>query len=383
MAEAGYRPIRVLIIGATGVFGSRLAERLAKEPGVELVLAARGEGALAALAQRLGGKPTIRQLDRNRIAAAGLAGCDLVIDAAGPFQGSSTQVIDAAIAAGTDYADLADGREFVAAITRFDAAARAAAVAVLSGVSSIPALSHAVLDRLTAGWTQVEAIRLGIFPGNRAPRGRAVVEAILSYAGKRVRVFQDGGWREPTGWGDTHRWQMPGGLWRWASICDTPDQDLLVERYRPARAAEFYAGIELSILHLGLALLSLPVRWGLIGSLVPAAGGLLWIARRFLPLGSDTGLMDVQVSGKDAGGAASSSRWTLRAEGNRGPYVPVLAAVALVRRYRDGPRPAPGARACAGLLPLDEFDRDLRDLGIETLLSRGSAPSSSPRLPRR
>lgn len=363
------RDVRILVIGATGVFGSRLAERLVKEAGVGLVLAARGEPALLTLAGRLGGKPAMRLLDRNRVAASDLAGIDLVIDAAGPFQGSGTHVIEAAIAAGVDYLDLADGRAFVGGIGRFDRAAKAVGVSVLTGASTIPAMSHAVLDRLTLGWSGTEAIRLGIFPGNRAPRGRAVVEAILSYAGKPVRVFQGGGWRDQPGWGHTHRWYMPDRSWRWASVCDTPDQDLLVERYQPARSAEFYAGIELSVLHLGLAALSLPVRWGLARSLVPAAGVLLWIARRFLPLGSDTGFMDVQASGKDPGGRTVDARWTLRAEGNRGPYVPVLAAAALVRRYRDGPRPEPGARACAGLLLLEEFDRDLRDLGIETLFS--------------
>lgn len=350
--------MRVLILGATGVFGSRLVERLAREPGLALVLAARNRDKLDGLAARFGIDAEVRPLDRTRITAADLAGIDVVVDAAGPFQDSHTQVIEAAIAARVHYIDLADGRAFVAAIRAFDRRARGAGIAVVTGASSIPALSHAVLDRLTTGWTSIDTIRVGIFPGNRAPRGLAVVEAILSYAGRPVRVFRDGAWRAVPGWGLTHRWRIDGVGARWASVCDTPDQDLLVERYRPTRAAEFFAGVELSIMHLGLAALTLPVRWGLIGSLRPAARLLHRIAVWLHPFGSDRGAMAVQVSGTDG-----TATWTLDASANRGPYVPVLACVALLRKWREAP-PRPGAQACVGLLDLADFDADFDELKI-------------------
>lgn len=352
------RPLRVLILGATGVFGSRLTERLAKEPGFSLILAARDRAKLEALARQLGTPAEIRPLDRARITAEDLLGTDAVVDAAGPFQGSTFQVIEAALAARVHYIDLADGRAFVGAIRRFDARARAARIAIVSGASSIPALSHAVIDRLTAGWPSIDSIRIGIFPGNRAPRGLSVVEAILSYAGRPVRVFRDGSWQEVPGWGQTQRWHVRGVGPRWASVCDTPDQDLLVERYVPARAAEFFAGVELSLMHLGLALLCLPVRVGLIRSLRPAAPLLHRLATWLRPFGSDRGAMVVGVEG--SGGQAS---WTLDASGNRGPFVPVLPCVALLRKWRDAP-PTPGAGPCVGMLDLADFDADFDDLGI-------------------
>ncbi|AQA00272.1 hypothetical protein BWQ93_18760 [Sphingopyxis sp. QXT-31] len=357
--------LRVLLIGATGVFGSRLAERAAREDGIALTLAARDRAKLDALAARLGGLP-VRTLDRANIAAADLAGFDVVVDAAGPFQASAPTVIEAAIASRVSYIDLADGRDFVAGIAAHDAAARAAGISITCGASSIPALSHAVLDDLTAGWSRIDRIAMGIFPGNRAPRGLAVVQAILSYVGHPVRVWRGGRWTAVPGWGMTQRWAVPGVGKRWASVCDTPEQDLLVARYRPADSAEFFAGMELSILHLGLALLALPVRWGLPRSLRPAARPLLAIARLLLPFGSDVGAMDICVGGQDAGGKATTARWTLRADGNRGPYVPTLAALAMLRRFRDGQAPEPGARACAGMLSLAEFAADFAALGITT-----------------
>ncbi|HEY0597411.1 hypothetical protein, partial [Sphingopyxis sp.] len=235
-----------------------------------------------------------------------------------------------------------------------------------TGASSIPALSHAVIDALTDGWQGIDRIRIGIFPGNRAPRGLAVVQAILSYVGHPVRVWRAARWTDVPGWGMLHRWAVPGVGARWASVCDTPEQDLLVRRYHPRDSAEFFAGMELSILHLGLAILALPVRRGWIASLRPASRPLLAIAKWLLPFGSDIGAMDIIVHGHDARGQTVEARWTLRADGNRGPYVPTLAALAMLRRFQQGFVPPAGARACAGLLTLFESEGDFKRLGIAT-----------------
>jgi len=369
-------PLRILLVGASGVFGSRLGERLAMEPGIALTLAGRRQVAIETVRAKIGAG-AVRTLDRDRIERRELAGYDLIIDAAGPFQDSATRLVEAAIAAHVDYVDLADGRDWVLGFgERFDMVAREAGVSLVTGASSIPALSHAVLDRLVKEWREVEAIRIGIYPGNRAPRGLSVVEAILSYAGKPVRVFHDGAWREQPGWGQLHRVDAGPAGQRWASLCDTPEQQLLVERYSATRSAEFFAGMELSVLHLGLWLLALPVRWGWANSLRPLARPLQTIAQWLLPFGSDKGAMLVDACGIDEQGRPVSAQWRLNAEANRGPYVPVLAAVAMVRRWRDGLKPAAGARACSGLLELDDFAADFQSLAIETSASPHDASFS-------
>ncbi|MDP9423385.1 MAG: saccharopine dehydrogenase NADP-binding domain-containing protein [Pseudomonadota bacterium] len=357
-------PLCILLVGASGVFGSRLAERLAMEPGIALTLAGRRREPLEAVRKRIGGG-ALRTLDRDWIEARDLAGYDLVIDAAGPFQASGTRLVEAAIEASVDYVDLADGREWVVGFAeRFDERAKEAGVRMVTGASSIPALSHAVLDELLSGWRQVDDIRIGIFPGNRAPRGLSVVEAILSYAGRPVLVHGDGQWAQDWGWGGLHRVNAGAAGRRWASVCDTPEQDLLVARYRPTRSAQFFAGMELSILHLGLWGLSLPVRGGWIESLRPWAGPMLRVARWLLPFGSDRGAMLVEANGLDAAGAPVRSTWLLNADANRGPYVPVLAAVALVRRWREGDRSDVGAQPCSGMLRLEDFQADFNALGL-------------------
>lgn len=358
-------PLCVLLVGASGVFGSRLAERLALEPGIALTLAGRRREPLEAVRKRIGGG-ALRTLDRDSIEARDLAGYDLVIDAAGPFQQSGTRLVEAAVEARVDYVDLADGRDWVVNFAeRFDAQAKGSGVRLITGASSIPALSHAALDRMMVDWSRVDDIWIGIFPGNRAPRGLSVVEAILSYAGKRVRLFRDGQWTEDWGWGGLRRVDAGAAGRRWASICDTPEQDLLVARYQPRRSAQFFAGMELSLLHLGLWGLSLPVRSGWVKTLRAWAKPLLKIAQWLLPFGSDRGAMLVEAVGADGGGNPVRSRWLLNADANRGPYVPVLAAVALARRWRDGRKPEAGACACSGILPIDEFDADFTALGIK------------------
>ena len=239
---------RVLLIGAAGVFGSRLAEGLARN-GFELVLAGRDAGraeveAAALLTAFSDAVGEAVALDTRTLTAADLTatGARIVVDAAGPFQGAEPRVARAAIAAGLHYVDLADGRDFVAAFTALDAAARAAGVVALTGASSTPALSNAVLDDLTRGWRRIDAVEVGISPGARAPRGPSVTRAILSWLGRPVRVFEDGAWRERTGWGGlTRRDFGPAGT-RWLSLCETPDLDILPARFRPTRGAVFMAG---------------------------------------------------------------------------------------------------------------------------------------------
>jgi NAD(P)-dependent dehydrogenase (short-subunit alcohol dehydrogenase family) len=367
------RNIRVLIVGAGGVFGSRLARLAAAERGVRLTLAGRRLARVEALAAELGCAALV--LDRDRAIASELAGFDVVIDCAGPFQGSRSNLIEQCIAARVAYVDLADGREWVCSIDRFDAAAKAAGIAVISGASSIPALSHAVLDRLTDGWRGIASIRIGIFPGNRAPRGRSVVEAILSYVGRPVRVFTGGEWRDVPGWALEGRVDCGAAGKRWASVCDTPEQELLVARYQPTQSAEFVAGLELPLLHLGLWLLSFAVRWGLIRSLRPWSGALLWIAQKLRPFGSDRGAMIVEAKGAGADGSAASARWSLDATTNLGPLVPIVPALALIRRLRDGWAPEAGAYPCSGILTLGELEALLDELGIgHTAAAAGDLP---------
>jgi saccharopine dehydrogenase-like NADP-dependent oxidoreductase len=181
----------------------------------------------------------------------------VVINTVGPFQTADYRVPEACIAAGAHYIDLADSHRFVLGIAQLDEAARARGVAVISGASTVPALSGAVVAE---SGLAPSSIRIGISPGNRAPRGASLVEAVLGQAGKPIPVLRAGSWTTVPGWGEVQRRriridrdQSLGK--RWLSACDAPDLVLLPRLYPSLKSVEFYAGLELTLLHLGLWLL--------------------------------------------------------------------------------------------------------------------------------
>jgi hypothetical protein len=183
---------RILVVGGSGTFGRHLVRGLLAHSDLSVVIGGRNLARAKELEARLCVECPNRplacvRLDRRSITEADLRALQLfaVVDASGPFQGTDYRLPRAAIAAGVHYVDLADARDFVAGFSALDEAAKRAGVVAITGASSTPALSNAVLDRLTQGWQSIDTIDVGISPGNRAPRGHSVVAAILSYAGGR------------------------------------------------------------------------------------------------------------------------------------------------------------------------------------------------------
>jgi hypothetical protein len=356
---------RVLLVGATGVFGSRLARLLSAMPGIELILAARHMDALNDLERDLrvqGAHCQIqsRVFDRRITEDLYTMKPWLVIDAAGPFQESDYALALAAVRCGAHSIDLADGRTFVADFPgALQAEALQAGVVAITGASSTPALSHAALEDLTRGWLRLDKVAVVISPGGRSPRGLSVTEAILSYAGKPLRVYRQSRWVEAAGWSGLRRLTMPGLGARWASICETPDLDLLKQRFDVADEALFLAGLDPPAMHLGLTLLSLLVRFRIVASLRPLARLLLSLAYPLTAFSSDRGGMVVLAEGVDAAGAPIRGRWALWAEKGSGPNTPAAPAAALVRKLLAGNGPPAGAYACTGLLSMIEIVREL------------------------
>jgi hypothetical protein len=124
------------------------------------------------------------------------------------------------------------------------------------------------------------------------------------------------------------------------------------QRFKPRRDAIWRAGLEVSILHLGVWALSLLVAVRVLPSLVPLARLLRAIAGWFGALGSGRGGMMVAAEGLDRDGRPVVATWALVAYEADGPHVPVLPALALVRALADGSLTRVGAMPCAGVIPL-------------------------------
>lgn len=349
----------VLVLGGYGFFGARICQALAGIDEIRLLIAGRDGVRAHEVASRLGlaaeqgfaldaRSPSLarRFLDLN---------VDTVIHTAGPFQGQDYAVAQAAITAGANYIDLADGREFVDGITCLDQAARDRGVFVTSGASSLPALSSAVVERYLKQFTRLDSIRHGIASGARAP-GLATMRGVFGYCGKAFSRLEGGRWALTRGWLDLVRYRFPAPVGtRLLGSCDVPDLVLFPRRYPGVQTVTFHAGFASASGHLFVWTASQLVRLGLISSLASLVAPLHRISRWLEPLISDKGGMFVSLEGTAADGEPLRIDWHLVAARNHGPHIPCGASVALVRKIARGERLASGAMPCVGLLSVEEY----------------------------
>jgi hypothetical protein len=368
---------RILVIGGYGGFGARLSRRLAAA-GHRLIVAGRREAEAVRFCAAL---PAAEPLAMNRAGNIGavLARCrpDLVIDAAGPFQGSSYQVAEACIVAGIHYLDLADSRGFVTGIVALDHAARRRGVAAIAGASTSPALTGAVARALASGLDRVDSVEIALSAANRARGGDSVLAAVLSYVGRRLRVWRGGRWTHGWGWQEIRREDFlladgTGLRGRLVALADLPDCETLPAQLPGRPAVSFRAGTELRFQMVALWLASWPVRWGLTK---PLAGAARWLAPLYRLTGRIGGLrsaMAVTLAGR-AGKRRVERRWTIVAERGDGLEIPTLTAELLAADILAG-RCAAGAYHAASLLSLDRYELAFAELSVRHETSERELP---------
>lgn len=360
--------IKILILGGYGGFGGRLSTRLTDQ-GFQILVAGRNLSSARTFCKKLPGTVPV-EADREKDLAPLIKehGPDLIIDAAGPFQDGNYQLVESCIASGVSYIDLADARDFVAGIEKYDEQARAAGVVVISGTSSVPAMSGAIIRALTSDLGHISQIEMAISASSRATVGQSVAKAILSSVGKPVKLWIGRRWCNRTGWHMLRRQTFDTGhskgLKRTVALVDVPDHQIHSETLKGRPSVIFRAGPEFAFQTAALWILSWPVKWGWIGSLRFLAPLLGPFQRLFARWGSTDSAMQVDVKGW-IDGRAASRHWTLIARDGCGPEIPVLAADILVNEIAAG-RLTPGAGHGSGQLALEQFERKFDDLAIET-----------------
>ena len=362
--------MRVVVLGGLGNFGSRICRRLSRESGIEVIAAGRRgrEHGAASI--------TFETIDLNapdfRFALRALRP-DLVIHCIGPYQGQDYRVVRATLECGAHYVDLADGREFVSGFAEHNhAAALRAGRAAITGASTLPALSSAVVDHLLGRFARVEEIDIAIAPGQHAPRGTATIGGVLSYAGKGFPWWERGRWRTAYGWQELRRMRFPFGT-RWAAACDVPDLNLFPARYAGVRTVTFRAALEVSLQHYALWCLAGLRRIGVPLPLERWARVFNHAARWLDRFGTDCGGMRVSLSGVDAAGRHRHSTWYLVAGSNHGPEIPCMASVLLARKLADAAPAAGGASMCVGMLTLSDFEPEFGRWDMKTSIEDGAA----------
>jgi hypothetical protein len=357
-------PNEILILGGYGNFGKRIARALTRH-GLPVLIAGRDLPKAGALCHELtNARPVRVDIHDNLAEVLAAEKPSVVIHTCGPFQNSDYSVARACIAAGVSYIDLADARDFVRDFSTLDTEAKAAGVTLISGASTVPGLSSAVIAHLKPQFVRMDTLDFGISPGQKAERGLATTRAIMSYVGMPLRPFA--GHPQPFGWQDTHQQAYPVMGKRWLSTCDIPDLDLLPPIYG-FTSIRFGAGLELGFMHLGLWALSGLVRTGLPLNLPALAKPLLAVSDWFNVMGSDIGGMHVTISGIDHAGAAITRSWFIVARSGDGPQIPCVPAILLAKRLHEkDPGIAAGAFPCVGLIRLEDYLDELRRFDIET-----------------
>lgn len=377
---------RILIIGGYGVFGGYLAAALAKNADYDVIVAGRDEAKANAFCKVHKARPLV--LDVTCDDAHSIIQRQepfIIIDAAGPFQGyrdNRYKIAHAAIGCGAHYLDLSDDGEFTQQITTLDKLAKAARLVVLSGVSSVPALSSCVVGALKADIHDIHLIETVILPGNRAPRGQSVMKAIIGQAGKPLKIWQGDKWCDVPGWGHSKAYTLtiPGTsdcARRWGSFIGAPDLNLFPEYYK-AHSVLFRAGLELKVMHYGLALMSLPVRWRIVKSLLPFVPAMRWLADRLWKFGSDRGGMQVCLIGTDQKENSVGRLWTLIVGEGDGPKIPAIPAQIMVDKIIKNEVPV-GARSCLEEFTIEEAQMWLSTLELQTHQSTFSPKSVFPK----
>jgi short subunit dehydrogenase-like uncharacterized protein len=198
----------VLLLGAAGNSGQLIAAELAAR-GVPVRLAGRRRGPLDDLARALaaGGAPAgVRVVDMSDAAslAEAISGTGVVLSTVGPFARLAGPVIDACLAAGVSYVDIANEWPAVRALLDRDEQARAHAVTLVTGAGFGPAATETLVLRLverTAGTP--ERVRVAAAAGV-ARQSDGVRQTIQESLPEGAITYRDGQLvREPLGSGAT------------------------------------------------------------------------------------------------------------------------------------------------------------------------------------
>lgn len=356
--------MKILILGGYGVFGGRLAGLLADIAEAEILICGRNFSKASDFCHSYQGKATVVpvEMDRQDIAAnISKHRPDIVIDASGPFQNYGENpyiVVKSCIAAQVNYLDFADAADFVFGISKFNKEAKAANVFVLSGVSSFPVLTAAVLRKMAKDMT-IKSVIGGIAPSPYAGIGLNVMRAVIGYAGGPVKLLRGGQMIEAKGLTESLRYTVapPGHLPLrnlHFSLVDVPDLQVIPPEHSSLRDIWMGAGPVPESLHRILNLLAKSRATFRLPSFVSLAPVFYWVLN-LMKFGEHRGGMFVEATGiKD--GIEIKKSWHLLAEGDDGPYIPSMAIEAIVRKILASSAPVTGARPATQALDLADYD---------------------------
>jgi short subunit dehydrogenase-like uncharacterized protein len=166
---------KLLIYGAAGYTG-RMAATNARAAGVDVVVAGRAkdEAKLAALAAEIGAEYRLFAVDDLAAVRAALGDVGVLLNTAGPFMRTAEPLMQASIASGVHYLDIAAELDSYQLAEKLDEAATAAAVMLLPGSGGSVAMLGSLAAHAVKRVTKPVGINIAMHVAGGFSRGSAV-----------------------------------------------------------------------------------------------------------------------------------------------------------------------------------------------------------------
>jgi short subunit dehydrogenase-like uncharacterized protein len=183
----------------------------------------------------------------------------LLIVAAGPFQGMPLTALQACIAEGVPYIDVADDRDFVRRAYALAEAKAPLGMIALIGCSVVPGLTSLLTRFAQATVPRIIQTKICISPGTRHPRGSGSFASLLSTVGQEFTAPAEGNEAPVIGWTKPERVSFPAPMGERTGyrVVDIADH-FIQPRYFGTQTVEFRIGSELSALNLLLSAVQSP-----------------------------------------------------------------------------------------------------------------------------
>jgi saccharopine dehydrogenase-like NADP-dependent oxidoreductase len=354
-------PPRVVVYGGNGFFGRIIVDDLLRHTTARIEIASRS----ARTVEYPGFEYRVLSVESDLCNEASVRrtihGADLVIVAAGPFQGMPLTALRACIAECVPYIDVGDDRDFVRRAYALAETGTPKGMVALIGCSVVPGLTSLLTRFAQDTVPRIIQTKICISPGTRHPRGPGSFACLFSTVGQEYTAPADGNEEPVTGWTQPERVSFPAPMgdrtgYRVVDIAD----HFIQPRHFGTQTVEFRIGSELSALNLLFSVVRhLRQTLGIgVSGLVPISRVLVHIAALF---GSTAGGVMVEVAGY-AGEEHRSETWCVFAVdgGERIPSIlPAIAADMILRKEISG----------TGIVP--PTDWIARDQLVDKLAARG------------
>ncbi|MEQ8790909.1 MAG: hypothetical protein RIC55_31895 [Pirellulaceae bacterium] len=341
---------RILVAGGLGFFGGAIVNTL------------RAEGLAPLIASRRNSADVVLDVEDAASIAAVVRPGDIMVDAVGPFQRRTTQLVRSACEIGFDVVDLADHLAYVRDVYALAPRIEQAAVRVFTACSSVSSVSAAMITR--SGVKQPTCVTGFLVPATRHTAVAGTAASLFCSVGRPVEVLRDGRLATCRGWCDRRWFAFPTPLGRRTGYrFESADAFTLPKVWPSLQQVDFFVDTNVFTLNtvLALAARTPPLR-AIIGASLPLG---LKLSRL---LGRDVSGLAYEI--EDAAGGRVRMSLTSRRNGYLIAIAPALLAV---RRRVAGAESAAGLISPDRHVDVEELFAWLAERGIELTTTTADA----------